>query len=277
MPHTSSVGCVIVAAGSGTRLGADRPKAFVELAGEPLLVHALRRVLSSGRVGHVVVVAPGQWLAESEQLARSAAPPGPTSGTGAPRVSVVAGGAERQDSVVAGLAALPDDVECVLVHDAARCLAPPTLVARVVDAVQSGHRAVVPGLPVADTIKQVTPSAVAAGSPRTAGEPEPVSATVDRAGLRIAQTPQGFDRATLQNAHTAARELTARALAPLTERFGASPTALAPLYTDDAEMAERVTDVVVVPGDEMAFKITSPHDLAYAQWVLARQGADLDR
>jgi 2-C-methyl-D-erythritol 4-phosphate cytidylyltransferase len=272
--------CVIVAAGSGSRLGADVPKAFVELAGTSLLRHALDRVLASGVVGHVVAVVPDEWLGRAREIVAGASPRGPESAaaadapadrtqergeasSGAATVTVVAGGAERQDSVAAGLAALPDDVDVVLVHDAARCLAPPTLVARVVEAVLAGHGAVVPGLPVTDTIKLV----------RAVGRTDaaPVRETVDRESLRIAQTPQCFDRGVLDAAHAAARAEAAQVLAPIIERFGAaeSATTLAPLYTDDAEMAELVTEVVVVPGDPLAFKITTAQDLAYAEWLLS--------
>jgi 2-C-methyl-D-erythritol 4-phosphate cytidylyltransferase len=260
MSDLRSVGCVVVAAGSGARLGADRPKAFVELAGTALLKHAVDRVRASGAVGHVVVVVPQQWLAPANELVGGGAAGGSTSDVA---VTVVAGGAERQDSVAAGLAELPDDVDVVLVHDAARCLAPPTLVARVVEAVRRGHPAVVPGLPVTDTIKRVR---------RGSGDTDDVQETVDRDQLRIAQTPQGFERAVLESAHAAASDVTARTLTPAMDRLGAagSAAALAPLYTDDAEMAELVTDVVVVPGDPLAFKVTTAQDLAHAQWLLAR-------
>jgi 2-C-methyl-D-erythritol 4-phosphate cytidylyltransferase len=240
---TTRVGCIVVAAGSGSRLGADVPKAFVDLGGRPLMVHAVDRVVASTVVGVVVVVVPAAWVREAKQLLDDASGARPASGQPPVTVTVAEGGAERQDSVAAGLAALPDEVEVVLVHDAARCLAPPSLVARVVGAVRAGHAAVVPGLPVADTIKRVRPTS-------GLGDPEPVADTVDRGALRIAQTPQGFDRGTLAAAHAAAR---------------AEPSAR---FTDDAEMAELVSPVVVVPGDPLAFKITTSPDLAYAEWVL---------
>ena len=138
-PVLDGVGCVVVAAGQGTRLAAGRPKAFVELAGTTLLEHAVSRVLDAG-VHHVVAVVPADLVASTRELL-------------AGRAAVVAGGAERQDSVGLGLSALPDSAEVVLVHDAARCLAPPSLVAAVVRAVRDGHPAVVPGRPVVDTLK----------------------------------------------------------------------------------------------------------------------------
>jgi 2-C-methyl-D-erythritol 4-phosphate cytidylyltransferase len=253
MPEVTRAACIIVAAGSGSRLGADVPKAFVPLAGEPLLAHAVRNVLASGAVSRVVVVAPPGWLDRAEKVAAEVTAAAPTS------VTIVAGGSTRQASVAAGLAALPDDEKLVLVHDAARCLAPPSVVARVVDALRAGHRAVVPGLPVADTMKLVRPA-------RAVGGVDLVMETVSRDELRISQTPQGFHRAILAEAHTAAAaeeaELADHGLG------GASLAELVPLYTDDAEMAEEIADVVVVPGDPLAFKITGPQDLAYAEWVL---------
>jgi 2-C-methyl-D-erythritol 4-phosphate cytidylyltransferase len=256
MPEVNPVraACIVVAAGSGSRLGAEVPKAFVALAGEPLLAHAVRNVASSGAIDLVVVVAPHDWLDRAEKVATDA-----TAGTSA-SVAVVAGGATRQHSVAAGLDALPDDVGLVLVHDAARCLAPPSLVARVVEAVQAGHRAVVPGLFVADTMKRV----------QRGRDVDRVTETIDRDELRIAQTPQGFTRATLTEAHRAAAEEEAELAAH--GLGGASLAELVPRYTDDAEMAEEVATVVVVPGDPLAFKITLAEDLAYAEWLLARDG-----
>jgi 2-C-methyl-D-erythritol 4-phosphate cytidylyltransferase len=146
-------------------------------------------------------------------------------------VDVVAGGAERTDSVAAGLAALRPGDEVVLVHDAARALAPPTLFSRLVREVLAGHDAVVPGLPLTDTVKKVDADGV-------------VVATPDRAALRAIQTPQAFRREVLEHAH-------ARAAG------GA---------TDDAALVEAVGGHVrVVDGDRLAFKITTPDDLAVAE------------
>ena len=111
---------ILVAAGSGVRLGAGMPKAFAPLCGEPLLAHALRGVLGCGEVGHVVIVAPASHLQQARDVAGEDQ-----------RVDVVAGGADRSASVAAGLTALRDDDGIVLVHDVARCLAPAGLFARV--------------------------------------------------------------------------------------------------------------------------------------------------
>jgi 2-C-methyl-D-erythritol 4-phosphate cytidylyltransferase len=150
------------------------------------------------------------------------------------RVTVVAGGAERGDSVAAGLAALSDRVGIVLVHDAARCLTPADVFGRVVDAVRHGAVAVVPGVPVVDTIKVVD----------SAGR---VVATPERSQLRAVQTPQGFRRDVLERAHAESSEA-----------------------TDDAGLVERLGEtVLVVEGDPRALKVTTPADLEAAARILA--------
>jgi len=169
----------------------------------------------------VVVVAPRTHLEAARAVADATARP--------EAVDVVPGGTERTASVAAGLAALRPDDEVVLVHDAARALAPPTLFDDVIAAVRSGAEAVVPGLPVADTIKSVDESGVVEGTP-------------DRDRLRAVQTPQGFSRSLLERAHAS----------------GASAS-------DDAGLAERIgAQVRLVPGDARAMKVTTPHDLAVA-------------
>ena len=221
---------IVVAAGSGVRLGAGVPKAFAPLCGEPLLAHALRGVLGCGEVGHVVVVAPGTHLHQARDVAGQA-----PCVIESPDVcvDVVAGGAARSSSVAAGLAALHQDDGIVLVHDVARCLAPADLFARVILAVRAGHPAVVPGLAVTDTIKVVD----AGGR---------VLATPERTSLRGIQTPQGFLREVLEQAHAG----------------GASAT-------DDAGLVERIGGHVrVVDGDPRALKVTSRLDLAVATALL---------
>jgi 2-C-methyl-D-erythritol 4-phosphate cytidylyltransferase len=229
---------VITAAGEGTRLGLDVPKALVDLDGAPLLVHAARNVCASGAVDVVVVTCPARAVAEfTALLAADERVDRP--------VVVVAGGATRQESVREGLRAgthaATDTPDIVLVHDAARPLAPPDLVRRVVAAVRAGSPAVVPGLPVTDTIKEVRP-----GGTQVTGER--VVATVDRTPLRAVQTPQGFDHDLLLRAHDAA------------ERDGVEAT-------DDAGLVEALGVAVhVVPGDPAAAKITTTEDLLVARW-----------
>lgn len=217
-----TVGALVPAAGLGTRLGPGAPKALRELAGEPLLVHAVRGLRAAPSVGPVVVAAPAADVAQVQAL------------LAAYDVLVVAGGAERTDSVRLALAALDPAVELVLVHDAARCLTPPALVEAVVACLRAGAEAAVPVLPVGDTVKTVDGSTVVA--------------TVDRAALRAAQTPQGFRRDVLARAHAAA----------------------AGSVTDDAGLVEALgVAVTTVPGDEEAFKVTRPIDLLLAEAVLA--------
>jgi 2-C-methyl-D-erythritol 4-phosphate cytidylyltransferase len=228
-----SVAVVLVAAGSGTRLGATVPKAFALLSGESLLDRAVAAAGQCPDVSTVVVVAPPSHL---DEAAASAAVP-----CAGVEVVVVPGGMHRGDSVGAGLAALlalADQPSVVLVHDAARALAPASLFTAVIDAVRGGHPAVVPGLPVVDTIKQVD------------GEGR-VVATPDRSSLRAIQTPQGFTAKLLRRAHESA--------AP------GDP------ITDDAALVERMGIAVhVIDGDPRALKITTPEDLVLAEALLER-------
>ena len=220
-----STAAIVPAAGEGVRLGAEGPKALVPLAGEPLVVHALRALRASEVVDRVVVVGPPPALDEL-----TAALPGDWIDW----ARVVAGGAVRQASVAAGLETLSDGHELVLVHDAARALVPPGVVIRVVDALLAGAPAVIPVVPMSDTVKRVSEGRVLE--------------TVDRTSLYAVQTPQGFRRDVLVAAHASTTESEA---------------------TDDAGLVERSGgEVCVVDGDAEAFKITRPVDLALAEAVL---------
>ena len=160
-------------------------------------------------------------------------------------VWVVPGGDTRQRSVAAALTALPAHIDTVLVHDAARPLVPVELVTRVVAALRDGAAAAIPVLPVPDTLKEI----------ESVGASGRVVRTVDRTRLRAVQTPQGFRRDVLTQAHEAA-------LVDGVET------------TDDAGLVERIgVDVVVVPGAEDAFKVTRPLDLVLAEAVLAGRRA----
>ncbi|MFF1906272.1 2-C-methyl-D-erythritol 4-phosphate cytidylyltransferase [Kitasatospora sp. NPDC058218] len=248
MNATGAVAAAVVpAAGRGERLGPGAPKALRELGGVPLLVHAVRALTRSRAVGLVVVAAPADGVAEVVGLLDS-------HGLDGKDVRVVPGGATRQESVRLGLAAIPAEVEIVLVHDAARPLVPVEVVDAVAAAVRAGAEAVVPAVPLADTVKRVEPNP---------GGPEPVLDTPDRSTLRAVQTPQGFRRETLAEVH-------AKALA---EENAGGADAL-PAVTDDAGLVERFGGrVVVVPGHEEAFKVTRPLDLVLAEAVLARRRA----
>lgn len=233
---------VIPAAGRGVRLGPGAPKALRALGGTPMLIHAVRAMAASRHVSLVVVVAPPDGAPEVRNLLDEHALPERTD------FLVVPGGETRQESVRLGLDVLPADVCAVLVHDAARPLVPVDTVDAVIEAVRDGAPAVVPALPLADTVKEVEP-----GAP---GEPEPVLSTPVRARLRAVQTPQGFDRATLVRAH---------------EEVALNGEGA----TDDAGMVEQLgAPVVVVPGHEEAFKVTRPLDLVLAEAVLARRRAN---
>ena len=238
----SRTAAVIPAAGKGVRLGPGAPKALRTLSGTPMLVHAVRAMAASRAVSLVVVVAPPDDVAGVKNVLAEHAMSDRT------EVLVVAGGDTRQESVRLGLDALPEDIAIVLVHDAARPLVPVDTVDGVIEAVRDGAQAVVPALPLADTVKEVEPA--------EKGEPEPVVATPERARLRAVQTPQGFDRDTLVRAHHIVRP----------DGEGA---------TDCAGMVERLGGpVVVVPGHEEAFKVTRPLDLVLAEAVLARRRAN---
>ncbi|MGG8408891.1 IspD/TarI family cytidylyltransferase, partial [Streptomyces sp. 12297] len=153
---------VIPAAGRGLRLGPGAPKALRTLGGTPMLIHAVRAMARSRAVSLVVVVAPPDGAAEVRHLLDEHALPDRTD------IVVVPGGETRQESVRAGLAALPEGVTAVLIHDAARPLVPVETVDSVVEAVRDGAPAVVPALPVIDTVKEV--------DPQPGGAPEPVVA-----------------------------------------------------------------------------------------------------
>jgi 2-C-methyl-D-erythritol 4-phosphate cytidylyltransferase len=226
---SGTVVAVVPAAGSGERLAAGIPKAFCELDGRTLVERAVAGLLESGVVDHVVVAVPADRVEQAEQLL-------------AKRATVVAGGADRTESVSLALSAVLAShgsaaPEFVLVHDAARALTPAGLIVRVVNALRAGNPAVVPALPLSDTIKAVDANGVVLGTP-------------ERAGLRAVQTPQGF-----------ATELLLRAY----QRAGVAD------FTDDASLVEQVGGQVrVVDGDPLAFKITTQLDLLLARAIERR-------
>jgi 2-C-methyl-D-erythritol 4-phosphate cytidylyltransferase len=211
---------VIPAGGTGLRMGGDVRKQYLELAGEPMLLRTLRTFREHPSVEWVIVALP------------------PADVHGPPfrlpdDVVVVPGGAGRGDSVRAGLAAVPEAADVVLVHDAARPLVTRAVVDRVLAAVGGGVGAIA-AVPVADTLKRVDGS-------RT------ITGTVERERLWRAQTPQGFPRAALVDAYRRAAE----------EGVAA---------TDDAALVERYGGrVVVVEGDERNLKVTRPEDLRVAE------------
>lgn len=190
---------IVPAAGRGERLGPGAPKALRTLAGQPILLHAVRNLATARDIDLIVVAVPEDAVEESRALLAGIELP----------ITIVSGGDTRQDSVARALLALPPEVDVVLVHDAARPLVPAEVVDRVAAAVRAGAEAVIPTLGVVDTIKEVDGDGI-------------VRATLDRSRLHAVQTPQGFDRDLLQRAHASSDGGDATDDAGLVERMGAS-------------------------------------------------------
>ena len=228
----SRAAAIVPAAGRGARLGLRTPKAFVDLCGAALLARTLAAVCASRRIALVLPVVPRAHLT----LFRARVP--------APLrercLPPVAGGRERQDSVAAGLRALPAGVEFVVIHDGARPFVTAALLDRVL-AEARRHGAAIAAVPVQDTVKRATPDLFLDG-------------TLDRRGLWLAQTPQAFHASLLREAHERAREEGRDA-------------------TDDAALVEALGHRVrVVPGSRLNFKITTREDLAVARALVAAAG-----
>ncbi len=224
MGGARDVGVVIVAGGSGTRAGGDALKQFRWVAGKPMLLHSVQTFMARPDVGTVVCVLPQQYAGD---------PPPWLFQCDVDRLLVSLGGRTRSESVANGLDDLPDEAEIVLVHDAARPLVDPATIDRVVELVRGGTSAIA-ALPVVDTLKEVDADGV-------------IVRTVDRERLWRAQTPQGFPRRVIVEAHRRAAR----------ERISA---------TDDAALCERLgIPVRVVRGTERAMKITGPDDFTRAE------------
>ena len=193
-----SVWALLVAAGAGERLGADRPKAFARLGGRPMLAESMERLDRSEWVDAIVVAAPPAWeepvILLAEEIVASKV------------VAAVTGGATRADSVRAALAEVPADAIAVLVHDAARPLVGDDVIGRVLAPLSEGVDGVVPGLAVADTVKRVR-----------GGE---IAETLDRDGLVTVQTPQAFPADVLRRAFASAGHRDATDCAALVEAAG---------------------------------------------------------
>lgn len=223
---------LVVAAGSGSRLGGDVPKPLRVVRGRTLLERSIAQLAAGGCTDAVVVIPDGLQDDFAATLVNATIP-----------VQFCVGGAERQDSVLNGLAAIEADPTLkgsgvVLVHDAARAFVPAAVVTRVIEAVQRGATAVTPVTEVVDSIRQVSQSG---------------STVVDRSGLRAVQTPQGFDRVALVAAH---------------ERIKADQV----VVTDDASVCEYAGyEVTLVDGAREAFKVTTPFDLVVAEALAAAE------
>jgi len=232
------VWAVVVAAGSGDRLAADRPKAFVRFGDATLVAASLAVLDEHDGVSGIVCVVPAGF---EERLSLAA------DDLGASKIAAaVPGGASRAESVACGLAALPDAAHFVLVHDAARPLLSPALVDRVLAGLATGADGVVPALPVTDTVKRVARDGA-------------VVETLVRGELRAVQTPQGFPLAALRDAIERAGDGLAGA-------------------TDCASLVETAGGrVICVDGDTENLKVTSMSDLARAEEIAARRRAQPER
>lgn len=211
-------------------MGSHTPKQFLALCGLPVLVHTLRAIEAAETVSAVVLaVPPGDLDYCQREIVEQ---------HGFKKVvQVVAGGAERQDSVRLGLAAADREAEIIVVHDAVRPFLTAEMLARVVGAAEK-HGAAIVAIPMRDTVKRV-------------GADGLIEETVDRTSLWLAQTPQAFTRSLLEEAHEKALRNGLRA-------------------TDDAQLIERLGHrVAIVEGSTDNIKITRPEDLAIGEAILA--------
>lgn len=226
---------VIPAGGRGRRFGAQTPKQYVEVAGVPLIVHTLRKfdpAGGSGVGGLIIPVPPADVDFVKEEIVSKYGIRGVT--------AVVAGGRERQDSVRAGLDAVPADAQIVAVHDAVRPFVGIEMIRKVLDEAASCSAAAL-GVPVRDTVKRVD------GGSNVVG-------TVDRDGLWLTQTPQAFRREIIMEAYRRAYDDGVYA-------------------TDDASLVERIgVAVKMVPGSYENIKITTADDLRFAEFLMKREG-----
>ncbi len=199
MSDAVAVWAVVVAAGSGERLGAEHPKAFVRFGDDPLIAASVAALDDHPAIDGIVLVVPQGWEERATFMADD---------IGAGKASIaVAGGATRSDSVAAGVAEVPTDAAIILVHDAARPLVPADLIDRIIGGFADGADGVIPVLPIDDTVKRVD----AAGR---------VIETLDRSELRAVQTPQAFLADVLRRAVAAADRSTGTDCASLVERAG---------------------------------------------------------
>jgi len=221
----AGVVAILLAAGAGERLGGEEPKGFLRIAGVTILEMAAGSAAASPEVDSLVVVVPPPYDRR----------PGPEVGK---PLAMVAGGGARQESVRLALEAVPDEVETVVVHDAARCLASPGLFSLVIAALTDADGAI-PVVPIRDTVKRVRDGFVVG--------------TEARGGLAAAQTPQAFRAQTLRDVH-------------------AQAAAEGLIFTDDAGMLEWAGyRVAAVPGEETNLKVTTPTDLILVEALAARK------
>jgi 2-C-methyl-D-erythritol 4-phosphate cytidylyltransferase/2-C-methyl-D-erythritol 2,4-cyclodiphosphate synthase len=228
MPFTAAI---LAAGGRGSRVGAGRPKQFLEIDGRSILELSVDALLSSDRIDEVIVALPEEHL--------QAAPAWPAA---TKPVTFVAGGARRQDSVANAFARSSRRADLIVIHDAARPFVSGDLIARTIDAAQA-HGAAIAAIPVRDTVKQTA-------DPDSDGS-RPIRATIPRETIFLAQTPQAFRRDVLARAIAEGLSIDATDEAMLVERLG--------------------LPVHVVEGDPRNIKITTPEDLGTARSASARR------
>ncbi len=223
---------VVPAAGKGTRLGSNLPKALIPVAGKPMVVWTIDALEQTPIVDAIVVVAPADHIGTFERLR--------TENGWQKVVAIVAGGTDRQQSVWNGLQAIPEETQWVIVHDAARPLVKPSLVVAVWEAAVEIGTAAIAALPCPDTVKRTLDGVL-------------IAETLDREQIWLAQTPQVFAADLLREAHEQAI------------RDGCSAT-------DDAMLVERLgVPIRLVTGDFTNIKITHPADLAVAEILLTNR------
>ncbi len=221
---------VVPAAGRGTRLGLNLPKALIPIAGKPMIVWTITALEQTPIVDAIVIVAPSEFIGEFEHLR--------SENKWRKVVAIVAGGNDRQQSVWNGLQAMPSETEWVIVHDAARPLVKPSLIVSVWEAAQEIGTAAIAALPCSDTVKRTLDGVL-------------IAETLDREQIWLAQTPQVFAADLLKEAHEQAL------------KDGCSAT-------DDAMLVERLgVPIRLVLGDPTNIKITHPVDLALAEALIA--------
>ena len=232
-PRLMNIAAIITTAGQGKRMGGDKPKQYLDIAGRPIIVHTLERFAEVQRLGHlIVVVPPADANSFKNDILERYGFPG--------HWRVVAGGAARQDSVMNGLTALPDDVDVILVHDGVRPFIDPEIIEKSIDAAAEFGACVV-AMPLKETIKRV-------------GDENTVSETIDRRVLWGAQTPQTFKASLLREAYESA----------FRDKV---------VGTDEAMLVERIGHKVkVIKGDYRNIKITTTDDLVLAEAIAAHWG-----
>lgn len=220
---------IVAAAGRGQRLGDEQPKAFARLGSMTVLEHCLTGLLLVDQLTQVVVAVPASHVGQARTI-RASFP--------SLNIEIVVGGPDRSATIAAAVERLDPATSIVLVHDAARPFTPAEVFDRVYRAVEAGNAAVVPVVPIVDTVRRVDSEHRCHG-------------TVDRAELRSVQTPQGFRFLDLRDAHRAVIEVAVTDDAALMEHFG--------------------HEVVAVPGDRRSFKVTEPFDKLIATTVAGEQ------